>query len=69
MNEKSKSLIRHLLTALGSVMLIVGLGKYTGVINYVLENMDAVYTAVATITGVVMGLIGYFKDSDRFVKR
>lgn len=69
MNEKSKSLIRHLLTALGSVMLIVGLGKYTGVINYVLENMDAVYTAVATITGVVMTVIGYFKDSDRFVKR
>jgi hypothetical protein len=66
MNEKTKSLIRHALTALGVVLGFIGLGKYTGLIQYLVDNLDAVWAAITTVVGVVLTILGFFKNKERF---
>lgn len=62
MNEQTKSLIRHILTALGFVLGLVGLNKFTGVVDYLTQNLDTIWSAVTTLVGIVIGIYGYFKD-------
>lgn len=62
MNEKTKSLIRHILTALGFVLGLVGLNKFTGVIDYLIQNLDTIWAAVLTLVGIVTSIFGFFKD-------
>lgn len=69
MSEQTKSLIRHILTALGFVLGIVGLNKFTGVLNILLNNLDGLSAAITTIIGVVVAIIGFFKDKVRFALR
>lgn len=66
MNPKLQSLIRHALTALGTVLLLTGSNKLTGLINYLTDNLDGLYSAIGTIIGAVSMILGYFKNSDRF---
>jgi TctA family transporter len=66
MNEKTKSLIRHALTALGVVLGFIGLDKYTGIVQYLLDNLDSLWSAVVSIVGVVLTVIGFFKNKERF---
>lgn len=56
-----KSLIRHLLTALGTVLTLLGIEQFSGVINYIVEQLDAIYSAALTLIGVVTTIIGYFR--------
>ncbi len=60
--ERILSLVRHSLTALGTVLLVLGLGKYSGVIDYMLQNLDGVYAAIMSIVGVVINVWGFFKN-------
>lgn len=69
MSESTKSLIRHILTALGFVLGLVGVGKATGVIDIILNNLDAVSEAISTVVGVVLMIVGFFKDKVRFTER
>lgn len=69
MNEQTKSLIRHILTAVGFVLGIIGLGKFSGVIDILLQNLDGLWQAVSAIVGVVLMIIGFFKDKTRFLTR
>lgn len=62
MNEQTKSLIRHILTALGFVLGLVGLNKFTGVIDYLIQNLDAIWSAVVALIGFVVSIFGFFKD-------
>lgn len=62
MNEQTKSLIRHILTALGFVLGLVGLNKFTGVIDYLIQNLDAIWSAVLALVGFVTSIFGFFKD-------
>lgn len=62
MNEKTKSLIRHILTGLGVLLTVLGLNKWTGVVDYILQNLDTVWAAVLTLIGFVTTIFGYFKD-------
>lgn len=69
MNEQTKSIIRHILTALGFVLGLVGLNKFTGVIDYLTQNLDVIWSAVTTLVGFVTALLGFFKDKARFALR
>ena len=62
MNEQTKSLIRHILTALGFVLGLVGLNKFTGVIDYLIQNLDAIWSAVLALASFVTPIFGFFKD-------
>lgn len=61
MNDKTASLIRHMLTGLASILMVIGLGKYTGAINLIMDNMDGIMSAISTLAGVVLGVWGFFK--------
>ena len=66
MNEQTKSIIRHVLTALGVVLGFVGLSKFTGLLDILNQNLDTVWNAVLTIIGFITTLVGFFKNKDRF---
>ena len=57
----SPSLLRHILTALGSVLVFLGLGKFTGLIDVLLANLDGVWLAVETVIGAGIAVFGFFK--------
>lgn len=69
MSENVRSLIRHLLTIIGGLLTVFGLGKYSGLLEYVANNVEPVYAATTAIVGVVVTIYGYFKDSSRFAVR
>lgn len=69
MNEQTKSLIRHILTALGFVLGLIGLDKFTGVVEYLSSSLDQIWAAVLVISGVVTTVIGFFKEKTRFISR
>lgn len=60
--ERILSLVRHTLTAIGTVLLVLGLGKYSGAIDYMLQNIDGVYAALMSIVGVFVNILGFFKN-------
>lgn len=60
--ERILSLVRHTLTAIGTVLLVLGLGKYSGAIDYMLQNIDGVYAALMSIVGVFVNIWGFFKN-------
>lgn len=57
----TKSLLRHLITGIGSVLVMLGIGKFSGVIDFTLMNFDGLWQAGATIVGAVITYWGYFK--------
>ena len=69
MNEQNKSLIRHLLTALGVLMTALGLGNASGLIEELLSNLDTIWDAILVLSGTVISIVGFFKNKDRFSDR
>lgn len=70
MNESTKSLIRHILTALGTILALLGLNQFTGVVDFMLESFDGVWGAIELLVGFVIALIGFFQDrGERFEAR
>jgi hypothetical protein len=65
MTDQTKSLIRHILTALGVVLGLLGLEKVTGFVQYILDNLDSLWSAVITIVGFVTAVIGFFLNRDK----
>jgi sulfite exporter TauE/SafE len=66
MSESLKSLIRHILTALGTILGLIGLNEVVPVLTFLQDNLDVVNNAVLTILGFVTALAGFFKDKSRF---
>lgn len=66
MTEQTKSLIRHALTVLGTMLVMLGLTKWAPIVQYLLDNLDSFWAAVTGILGVVTTLIGFFKNKERF---
>ena len=64
MNEQTKSLIRHLLTAIGFLLASLGLADASDMINGILANLDGIWDAVLVLSGTVIGIIGFFKNKD-----
>jgi len=67
MTEQTKSLIRHVLTALGFVIGLVGLDKFIPVVSFLTTNLDGIWAAVTALVGFVTALAGFFKNKERFV--
>jgi phage-related protein len=68
MNEQTKSLLRHILTALGVVLGLVGANKVVPVISFLQDNLDGVWAAVSSLIGFVTALLAFFSGKDRFAK-
>jgi len=66
--EQIKSLIRHLLTAVGILLTLLGVDKLIPVVEYLQGNLDGLFAAITTVIGIVMTVIGFFKDKDRWQK-
>lgn len=67
-SEKIKSLIRHALTALGTVMMLLGLGEWTEAINFLSEQYETIIAAIEVIGGAIIMLFGFFKTEEKVFK-
>ena len=61
MTDQAKSLTRHIITALSFVFGLVGLNKFTGLLDILTQNIDALFAAVSTVGGVAGMILGFFK--------
>ncbi len=66
MTNQTKSLIRHMLTALGVLLAALGLGNASGLIEELLSNLDVIWDAVLVIVGTIVSIVGFFRNKDRF---
>ena len=69
MNDQTKSIVRHILTAVGFLLTVFGLTKVAPALDFLNTNLDAIWAAVTLLVGVITTLLGYFKDSDRHQAR
>lgn len=58
------SLVRHLLTALGTLLVLIGLNKFVPIVDYLIANLDAIWAAVVTLVGAVTTILGYKKGRE-----
>lgn len=61
-----KSLIRHALTAIGTLLVFTGLNKFVPLVDYLTENIDTTVNAVEVLVGVVVAVGGFLRNKDRF---
>lgn len=66
MNNQTKSLIRHALTALGTILVLLGLDNWVGVVEYLQTSLDGVWDAIIALVGFVTTIIGFFRNKDRW---
>lgn len=64
--EKFKSVVRHSLTAIGTLLVFFGLNSYVPLVDYLTENLDGTVQAVEVIVGFVLVVFGFLKNKDRF---
>ena len=76
MNAGTKSLIRHILTALGVLLAAVGMADASDVFNTLLVDLDGIWDAILVITGLVTTGVEFFtkreeveavEEKDRFI--
>ena len=61
-----KSLIRHALTAIGTLLVLTGLNTWIPLVDLLTENLDAVFSAIEVLVGVGVAVFGFFRNKDRF---
>lgn len=61
-----KSLIRHALTAIGTLLVFTGLNKFVPLVDYLTENIDSTVNAIEVLVGVVVAVGGFLRNKDRF---
>ena len=61
-----KSLIRHALTAIGTLLVLTGLNRFIPLVDYLTENLDATFQAIEVLVGVVITVFGFLRNKDRF---
>ncbi len=69
MKEGTKSLIRHILTAVGMIIALTGLNEWTGLLDILTGNLDGVYAGIAVVGGLITAVGGFFKDRKRHKDR
>lgn len=67
--EQVKSLIRHALTALGTLLVLTGLNRFLPLVDYLTENLDATFQAGEVLIGLVVTVYGFFSGKKRFEAR
>ena len=61
-----KSLIRHALTAIGTLLVLTGLNRFIPLVDYLTENLDATFQAIEVLVGVGITVFGFLRNKDRF---
>jgi hypothetical protein len=61
-----KSLIRHALTAIGTLLVLTGLNRFIPLVEYLTENIDSTFQAIEVLVGVVVAVFGFLRNKDRF---
>ncbi len=62
-----KSALRHILTALGTVLALFGMDNFVDLFSYVDQNLETIWAAVETIIGFALTIYGFVKNSDRHI--
>lgn len=62
-----KSALRHILTALGTVLTLFGLDNFVDIFSYVNQNLDGIWAAAQTIIGFALTVYGFIKNPERHV--
>ena len=61
-----KSLIRHALTAIGTLLVLTGLNTWIPLVDLLTENLDSVINAIEVLIGLGIAVFGFFRNKDRF---
>jgi len=61
-----KSLIRHALTAIGTLLVLTGLNGFVPLVDLLTENLDTTFQAVEVLGGVIVAVFGFFRNKERF---
>ena len=61
-----KSLIRHALTAIGTLLVLTGLNRFLPLVEYLTENVDSTFQAIEVLVGVVVAVFGFLRNKNRF---
>jgi len=64
--EKFKSVVRHALTAIGTLLVFFGLNSYVPLVDYLTENLDGTVQAIEVLVGFVLVVFGFLRNNDRF---
>ena len=66
MNEKVKSSIRHILTVVGTIIVLLGLDGLVPILEHITVSLDEVFAAIATLVGFITTLVSFFTQKERF---
>lgn len=69
MNESTKSLIRHILTALGVLLAALGLADASELVNGTLAQLDAIWDAALVLVGFGTSVVAFLSGKERFEER
>lgn len=61
-----KSLIRHALTAVGTLLVLTGLNSWLPLVDLLTENLDAAVNAIEVLAGLGVAVFGFFRNKERF---
>lgn len=61
-----KSLIRHGLTAIGTLLVLTGLNTWIPLVDLLTENLDSVVNAIEVLVGLGVAVFGFFRNKERF---
>jgi len=69
MTEQIKSLIRHALTAIGTLLVLTGLNQFLPLVDYLTDNLDSTFAAIEVLIGVGVAVVGFLRNKERFTER
>ena len=61
-----KSLIRHALTAVGTLLVLTGLNSWLPLVDLLTENLDAAVNAIEVLAGLGVAVFGFLRNKERF---
>ena len=61
-----KSLIRHALTAIGTLLVLTGLNTWIPLVDLLTENLDSVVNAIEVLVGLGVAVFGFLRNNERF---
>ena len=69
MTEQIKSLIRHALTAIGTLLVLTGLNQFLPLVDYLTDNLDSTFAVIEVLIGVGVAVVGFLRNKERFTGR
>jgi len=66
MTDQTKSLIRHILTALGFLLATLGIADAADIVDFLLVELDTLWDAILVVVGAITTVIGFFQNKERW---